>query len=137
MTTKEHFFFSQYMIKCTMIGCWESTQSANNVSQDVPMTSHSTSPGRLIKNLFDHPHPGEVLIWCLGDVPKWPTLDVVIWRPRHVPRRLIWEVHRTSPTQPYCGVICWISLKFFFYFYFGTCLNEQIYLKPIQYSRCI
>ena len=55
----------------------------------VPRTSQRgpapTYPRHPLTSLFDHRE----------DVPKWRPGNPLIWRPRDVPRRLIWDVPRT------------------------------------------
>ena len=74
----------------------------------------STSPGRPLRILFDHP----------GDVPIWRPADVLIWRSRDVPDRTFRVLKLGCP-------------NIFFNFSFRTYSIDQIYLKAFQHSRCI
>ena len=77
-----------------------------------------TSPGRLLKILFDH--PGGVPICPPGYVLKWRPGDVKIWRSMDVPWRLIRDVPRTfsgRPLEDLESTQTWMS-KIFFNFFF-------------------
>ena len=120
----------------------------------VPRTSRgrppSSSPGRPLKVLCDYPgdvpnwRPGEVPIWRPGDISKWRPGDVLIWRLWEVVSGCPQDVLRTSPRRPWKHIIGtiwghrWMFLNFFLFFFFGTFLIDQIYLKAIHWSfSCI
>ena len=80
-----------------------------------------TSPGRLLKILFDRP------------------VDVPIWRSRDVPKTLIWNVPRTfsgRPLEDLQSTQTWMC-QLFFNFSFRTYSIDQIYLKAFEHSKCI
>ena len=106
----------------------------------IPRTSHrrppSTSPGRSLKLLFNHP----------GDVPIWRPWDVLIYVQgmslggwfRTSPGRSQDVRYRTFKARLRDDVGSWTGCpKISFYFSFGTYSIEQIYLKAIQHSRSI
>ena len=87
-----------------------------------------TSPGRSLKILFDRP----------GDVPIRRPGDVLIWRSREVPERLVWDVPRTfsgRPLEDLKNTQTWMS-KFFFKLFFQNLLGCPN-LKAFQHSSCI
>ena len=138
--TPLHFFGSNNIyfahkepIKVKIFETFErSGQNLSNPNRQilVPRTSRGrprpTYPGCPLKILFHH--PGDVSIWCYGDVLKWRLGDTLIWCSGDAPGRLIRNVPRTfsgRPLEDLQSTRTWMS-QIFFNFSFRNFSIDQI-----------
>ena len=87
----------------------------------VPRTSPSNVPRMSPRDLIlpSRERPDLTSQGPANLTPRGLSGDVLIWRSRDIPERLIRDVPN------------------FFFFSFGTYSIDQIFLKAIQYSRCV
>ena len=113
------------------------SQPANIGPEEGPRTFPSNVPRKSPKDpIWSSRGRPNLTSW---DVLNWRPGDVLIWRSRFVPGRLIWDIpgkFSGRPLEDLQSTQTWMS-QLFFNLSFRTYSIDQIYLKAFQHSRCI